>query len=1505
MEEAEFTIPHSIDELLEFGENQYYVQDVLAPVEIRDQYSSLRLTLNEDLSDFIFGKFDLLYSCIKNFQELSPKVTREVWELTLKAFGLHVANLRPFLEKGNIENNIREKLLRNTKMIFYICTELMYKFEERSISEKETSSKPTKGRKKGADKNEFSWDDEKTCGINELYRLVGLPLKNLWKKANISDDFLDQVSRICLKILEDREIGFVNKKSMRDSIFQILSVLCKEYIFGLSLIPRLLQLLMLHEHLAVPLASSISNLEESGGNTGLLHSILTEVESDTNITPKAGSNFGSFVVSLSQQKPASLIQNIDLILDISENEPYSLRTGMLEATKNLLMHIYASGNLTDKQTTERDALLEILELHLLDTNAFARSKTLQAWTSLCEAEVIPAKLLLRTIEKIAQMTLDKSSYVRKDAIRFLKTCLEHNPFSGNLDRDKISKQLETAQARLQEMQATYGYVEHDLEEVWESVEKHLQVIVHEQLSKDMRKENEKKEKENGKEEKEKDESEEKMEVEENEAPEESKEEKAARLKEDIRKTGNMLLCGNMEDAVQMAFELTKKYDEKNAFGIAMDDDDDEDDPEEDEEERLQSRILRKTDYMCTLLKTALIAITPKSTEGQTSEDALKDIQKQKEIIKFLKNCLKFSEQIGIASENVMVLLAASETTDLVEAINFIASAQQFGLLSENDSILKLLEFLHSKDVKQKTAVSEACRRIYLSSIDPELNTDITHDNYMEAMKRVCCLVHNAHPNFQKSVSLLIQTWVNEGHINNECLYSLWEMVESKTKNECVPALHTLSLALINKPTLVEEQIKTLDRIGFGSRGEGCFELAKWAAAVLALASPKVTAEMLANPFRIPLKDEIFAHMTNLIIKGLFKISDTDYCGLSDYIIKAIFKTCKKPVSLIGEILKKMNEELEKYNPADHQESEMNGEVFDEVSNKPLTQLDTQNPESQRPISATSPSTSSIPHVVLLRYVHVIGKIADEMHTFVYEDIMSEIRRQKNLMELEKDRRKVRRSKANTTTSSMADEEDDGALFDVQKLMKSSSKYFLNNTEEENLDALLRICDSELLVNENTFGCLLKFVQESFSSSHCHHHGLRLTAIQAYGKYMKLSPTFCRNNLRKFVTILSKSKDIRVKIACIHTLADLMKKYPNQCEPFSPHLYECLKDEDTNVRFEALVVISKLILSDMIRVKFQITSLAQSLTDEEKRCQDVAKYFFATLATKGNILYNLVLDMISQLSAEYSESNQSQFETIMKEVLPHIDKEKQVVSLVEKLCSRFQDKVEEIECYNLALCISNLPITSKSVKAIKDATHMYADKLKYPKVKAKFDELVQAARKQLRTEGKEEFERWQELLDACVKDKDAAKQAIADLAETAKAELAAQKEKRKAPGRKKAPTKKRAKGSDSEDDDFEQTPRPQRGRKKLVDSDEDESILQTAARNKRQPAKRLANRNAPIVEEEDEDEMESPVRQVRSKKTTDVYSDEDDDVLIQSARSKSKRKSADKSDKASQRSSIRI
>ena len=87
------------------------------------------------------------------------------------------------------------------------------------------------------------------------------------------------------------------------------------------------------------------------------------------------------------------------------------------------------------------------------------------------------------------------------------------------------------------------------------------------------------------------------------------------------------------------------------------------------------------------------------------------------------------------------------------------------------------------------------------------------------------------------------------------------------------------------------------------------------------------------------------------------------------------------------------------------------------------------------------------------------------------------------------------------------------------------------------------------------------------------------------------------------------------------------------------------------------------------------------------------------------------------------------------ILPYIDKERQVVALVEKLCSRFPEKTTEKESHDLAVCIKILPVSIKLMKALRDGFNFYADKLKYVTVKMTFDSILQTARKQLKGENK--------------------------------------------------------------------------------------------------------------------------------------------------------------------------
>lgn len=49
--------------------------------------------------------------------------------------------------------------------------------------------------------------------------------------------------------------------------------------------------------------------------------------------------------------------------------------------------------------------------------------------------------------------------------------------------------------------------------------------------------------------------------------------------------------------------------------------------------------------------------------------------------------------------------------------------------------------------------------------------------------------------------------------------------------------------------------------------------------------------MLHSFSRIAVDDAIYSHISNVLIKGLFKLNDSDYCSMANSIVLAIFRVC--------------------------------------------------------------------------------------------------------------------------------------------------------------------------------------------------------------------------------------------------------------------------------------------------------------------------------------------------------------------------------------------------------------------------------------------------------------------------------------------------------------------------------------------------------------------------------------------------------------------------------------
>ncbi|KAH0628548.1 hypothetical protein JD844_009882 [Phrynosoma platyrhinos] len=113
----------------------------------------------------------------------------------------------------------------------------------------------------------------------------------------------------------------------------------------------------------------------------------------------------------------------------------------------------------------------------------------------------------------------------------------------------------------------------------------------------------------------------------------------------------------------------------------------------------------------------------------------------------------------------------------------------------------------------------------------------------------------------------------------------------------------------------------------------------------------------------------------------------------------------------------------------------------------------------------------------------------------------------------------------------------------------------------------------------------------------------------------ISTEFCDTHLRLFFTMMEKSTLSSVRANLMIAAGDLAIRFPNQVEPWTPHLYARLRDPCQHVRKTAALVMTHLILKDMVKVKGQVSEMATLLIDPEEEIVRLALNFFTELSSK--------------------------------------------------------------------------------------------------------------------------------------------------------------------------------------------------------------------------------------------------------------------------------------------------
>lgn len=369
-----------------------------------------------------------------------------------------------------------------------------------------------------------------------------------------------------------------------------------------------------------------------------------------------------------------------------------------------------------------------------------------------------------------------------------------------------------------------------------------------------------------------------------------------------------------------------------------------------------------------------------------------------------------------------------------------------------------------------------------------------------------------------------------------------------------------------------------------------------------------------------------------------------------------------------------------------------------------------------------------------------------------------------------------------------------------------------SAEDSIAELITAVCEDELLYS--THGMLKKFVPViievlKYPGKYADKE-LQQAACLSMIRFMSASSKFCSSNLQFLMNILTQTKNIKMKCNIIIGLSDFTFRFPNVIAPWIAHFYSTLNDRNDELRLTAVKVLSYLILHEMIRVKGQISALAMCIVDSNDEIRSSTQQFFREIANKSNILYNVLPDIISRLSDPNSDVEEEKYRVIMKYIIGLINKDKQVESLVEKLCLRFKVTKEERQWRDIGYCLSLLSYTEKTIKKLIENIPCFKDKIQIDEVYDCFKSIISSTLKFARPEVKTITVEFQKRLEACLSVNDGDQQGPIDDDERAAMPPPAAVPGRR--GKKVQPKKKNAKAaaanSDSDDDD---SPPAARGR----------------------------------------------------------------------------------------------
>ncbi|XP_074595671.1 condensin complex subunit 1-like isoform X2 [Brevipalpus obovatus] len=1349
MSGKKFTVPSNFDELrVVTDENRYTVSEEFSVREVADYLDGVSRKFQEYGYDFIREDYDMFYSGLKNFKNLTSQHQNSLWKTLIRALTLFENEFSSEAQKvrSNLLSDPEEKLNRaNTlkMLVFSICN--LMELCETALSKKWLEEPKPDGRKSAKKKTTSgigvdNYEREREKAVSLLFKLLVLPIQLVFSPPVVEESLINCIIKCCWKLTENQSLH--RNKPLVEDIFHIVGYSIEKYSGSLGFCLKIIQLLQLKESLVSILAQMVSFIVKQHNQSLLISEIIREIEridikelSRDSSGPRA---ISLFLCEVAEKCPREMLNSIANLLPFLEQDSYLMRSATLSIIGTVVSECLSSEKMTPLEKQTRDKLLDKLEAHVHDIGSFTRGRAIQSWSKLCEERKIPISRFETLMEVIVGRLNDKTTYVRKSAVHFLATFLKANIFGVELNRQAVISVRDKAKEELDELENRRKSLEDKGEQLeafdpnkpWKTIEPDFIEYLKENF--------------------------------EEFEPEDTDQSINGSCTEDDLK---MKLVYNLDDKkfneIIPIYKLLKALisddtasdgSQKSRTNENSEETDENEETEEEGDEEMLSPVEKVLNFCKSIyLKTAAPSSSCVSDEtmrevigkvvgGNVDQERVEEdleavtqsINKQESVILYLDRILSVIDHLRNSIPLACILLYSKNVTDVQEAIDFIITSYEFGLKEEAEAGLrKMITLIFTAD-KTKEEVIKAYRRLLIQRSDSISDSARAKD----MLKKLFDLIRKA--SFEEVISIqeLMKELVKSNDIDKSAINLLWDKYTMRfpdsTEEESCLSIQIIAMIASNEPDLVRKNLETLTSVGLGERGLKNLKLAQYTCTTLSKAMTNqgriVTTEL---PYRFK-NHQIFDRISKILVESFSQPNLEGWLPLQDEALKVIFNLAEHPDAICEKILYEMmhiitDKPISSSDLATTQSE--NGEIFH--SQVPTSTQNREN-ESEEKENNNDNEFFQVNSQVLVNFFTFVGNVALNLLIHLEVNIFTELKT-RNALKEESEKRKsisrprvsMRRKSGRASLAAQTEEEELG-LTGVVTADDAEAEFIADICNEEVVNKkghqenlLYRLASIvSRLAREIAVSTPRKFADVRLESA------ITLTL----GKMMLISEKFCESNLKVLMTIMSRSSKSLVRSNAVIVIGDLCVRFATILDSWTPRLYQLLSDDSVLVRTNTLKVISRLILCDMIKVQERISEIAKLMCDPVEEIASFARLFFTQLSKKLNAIYNVLPDIISRLSSEETSVSKDDFQFIMRFLFDLIDKERHTQTLVDKLCQRFKGNVNERQWVDLAFCLSLLKYSDKSVAKLSEHFPLYADKLSVPEVYELFSSVVSTASK---------------------------------------------------------------------------------------------------------------------------------------------------------------------------------